>query len=384
MANKKSAILPVLFAFIVMGFGDIVGVITSHAKESFGLSGTMAGLVPMAIFIWFLFLSVPVAVLMNRVGRRKMVCVSIVLTFVGLILPLVNFSPVTFFVICILLGIGNTIIQVALNPLLSDAGGARGSLSSYISAGQVLKALSGASAALVATFCINHFSGADSWKYMFPIYAAIAVISYLWLRFTPIEEAPVQAGKSIGQTFVDAFKLLGNPFILFCFLGIFMVVGLDIGINFVAPELGGSDFACTLYLICKMAGAFAGAFLLSRMADRTFFRIAVVIVACAVAGLFVAKATWAVLALLGVIGFFSASVFSIIISLGIGNLPDKANEISGLMIMGIFGGGVVTLLMGAVSDSAGMAGALGVIAVCVVYLALCAFVLLKEKQPVKE
>lgn len=385
MSNKKSAVFPVLFAFIVMGFGDIVGVITNYAKTEFGLSNTVASLVPSAVFIWFLFLSVPTAVLMNRIGRKKMVDFSIILTLVGLVLPLVSFNVVTFFVICILLGIGNSIIQVAMNPLLADAAGAKESLSSYISAGQVLKALSGASAAFVAQWSIN---AAGSWKFMFPAYAVIAVISYLWLRFTRIEESEVEGGKSVSRSFADAFSLLGNKYILFCFLAIFMVVGLDVGMNYVAPGLLGerSDMAnpsygCTIYLICKMFGAFAGAFFLSKMADRSFFKIVIVVVAAALAAMFFTYGQLPLLILIGAIGFFASSIFAIVISLAINNLPSKTNEISGLMIMGIVGGAVVSLLMGVTADKLGsQTASLAVIAVCVAYLILCAFLLLKEKK----
>lgn len=385
MANKKSAVLPVLFAFIVMGFGDIVGVITKYAKEAFELSDTVAGLVPSAVFIWFLFLSVPTAVLMNRIGRKKMVDISIILTLAGLVLPLISFNLATFFIICILLGIGNSIIQVALNPLLADAAGAKGSLASFISAGQVLKALSGASAALVAQLSI---SVAGSWKYMFPAYAVIAIAAYLWLRFTDIEESKVEEGKTVARSFRDAFSLLGDRYILFCFLGIFTVVGLDCGMNYVAPgilaersQMADPSYGCTIYLICKMIGAFVGAFLLSRMAEIKFFRIAMLIVAAALAGLFFVSGTVPMLILVGTVGFFSASVFSIIISLGIENLPSKANEISGLMIMGIVGAAVVPPIMGVTADSFGsQTSSLAVIAVCVAYLLLCAFSLLKENK----
>ena len=102
--------------------------------------------------------------------------------------------------------------------------------------------------------------------------------------------------------------------------------------------------------------------------------------AAALAGLFFAGGKVLILTLVGMVGFFSASVFSVIISLAINHLPSKANEISGLMIMGIVGGGVVTLLMGVTADKMGsQAGSLAIIAVCVAYLALCAFLLLREK-----
>ena len=381
--NKKTAILPVLFAFVMMGFADVSGIVTSHVKEDFQLSETLAGLIPMAIFFWFLVLSAPTALMMNKIGRKTSVQVSNAITFIGMLIPLFSYNLTTCLIACAMLGIGNTIIQVALNPLLSDVVGGKGSLSSYISAGQVLKALSACAAPYLALGCAAWLG---SWKYMFPAFAIITLISSLWLLGTKIEEAPAEGGSSLGET----LKLLGNKYILCCFFGIFTVVGLDVGCNVITPKLliercgldtDHAQLGITVYFICKTAGAFVGAFLLSKMADRKFFQIAILIVAVALAGLFFAQGQALILTLVGLIGFFSASVFSVIISLGIKHLPSKANEISGLMIMGVVGGGVVSLLMGITADKMGsQVGSLAVIAVCVAYLALCAFVLLRPQK----
>ena len=381
--NKKTAILPVLFAFVVMGFADVSGIVTSHVKEDFQLSETLAGLIPMAIFFWFLVLSAPTALMMNKIGRKTSVQVSNAITFIGMLIPLFSYNLTTCLIACAMLGIGNTIIQVALNPLLSDVVGGKGSLSSYISAGQVLKALSACAAPYLALGCAAWLG---SWKYMFPAFAIITLISSLWLLGTKIEEAPAEGGSSLSET----LKLLGNKYILYCFFGIFTVVGLDVGCNVITPKLliercgldtDHAQLGITVYFICKTAGAFVGAFLLSKMADRKFFQIAILIVAVALAGLFFAQGQALILTLVGLIGFFSASVFSVIISLGIKHLPSKANEISGLMIMGVVGGGVVSLLMGITADKMGsQIGSLAVIAVCVAYLALCAFVLLRPQK----
>ncbi|MCQ2178175.1 MAG: MFS transporter [Bacteroidales bacterium] len=382
MSNKKTAIIPVLFAFIIMGFGDMTGILQNHIKEDFALSETVAGIIPMAIYIWFLFLSAPTALFMNKAGRKTAVQVSNVVTFLGMLIPLISYNIVTCLIACAMIGIGNTIIQVALNPLLSDAAGGKGSLSSYISAGQVLKALSACSAPFLALWCANMFG---SWKYVFPIFAILTLISSIWLLCTRIEETPAAGGTSL----VETFKLLGNGYIFCCFMGIFTVVGLDVGANVITPKLlmercgmdiDHAQLGISLYFICKTAGAFVGAFALTKVADRKFFMIAISIVALALAGLFFAQGRILILVLLGLIGFFSASVFSIIISLGINYMPSKSNEISGLMIMGIVGGGVVTLLMGLTADKLGsQTGSLAIIALCVAYLALCAFVLLKPK-----
>ena len=381
--NKKTAILPVLFAFVVMGFADVSGIVTSHVKEDFQLSETLAGLIPMAIFFWFLVLSAPTALMMNKIGRKTSVQVSNAITFIGMLIPLFSYNLTTCLIACAMLGIGNTIIQVALNPLLSDVVGGKGSLSSYISAGQVLKALSACAAPYLALGCAAWLG---SWKYMFPAFAIITLISSLWLLGTKIEEAPAEGGSSLGET----LKLLGNQYILYCFFGIFTVVGLDVGCNVITPKLliercgldtDHAQLGITVYFICKTAGAFVGAILLSKMADRKFFQIAIIIVAVALAGLFFAQGQALILTLVGLIGFFSASVFSVIISLGIKHLPSKANEISGLMIMGVVGGGIVSLLMGITADKMGsQVGSLAVIAVCVAYLALCAFILLRPQK----
>ena len=381
--NKKTAILPVLFAFVVMGFADVSGIVTSHVKEDFQLSETLAGLIPMAIFFWFLVLSAPTALMMNKIGRKTSVQVSNAITFIGMLIPLFSYNLTTCLIACAMLGIGNTIIQVALNPLLSDVVGGKGSLSSYISAGQVLKALSACAAPYLALGCAAWLG---SWKYMFPAFAIITLLSSAWLLFTKIEEAPAEGGSSLG----DTLKLLGDKYILCCFFGIFTVVGLDVGCNVITPKLliercgldtDHAQLGITVYFICKTAGAFVGAFLLSKMADRRFFQIAILIVAAALAGLFFAQGQALILTLVGIIGFFSASVFSVIISLGIKHLPTKANEISGLMIMGVVGGGVVSLLMGITADKMGsQIGSLAVIAACVAYLALCAFILLRPQQ----
>ena len=69
-------VLPVLFGFFVMGFCDVAGIATSYVKQDFGLSETMAGFIPSMVFIWFLLLSIPAAVWMNRIGRKTMVLLS--------------------------------------------------------------------------------------------------------------------------------------------------------------------------------------------------------------------------------------------------------------------------------------------------------------------
>ena len=84
--------VPVLATFFVMGFCDVVGIATSYLKQDFGLSESLSGFIPSMVFIWFLFLSVPAALLMNRLGRKTMVQLSNVVTFVGMLIPFFWYS----------------------------------------------------------------------------------------------------------------------------------------------------------------------------------------------------------------------------------------------------------------------------------------------------
>ena len=60
--------------------------------------------------------------------------------------------------------------------------------------------------------------------------------------------------------------------------------------------------------------------------------------------------------------------FSIIFSQALFAMPEKKNEVSGLMIMGLFGGTVFPLAMGVASDAMGQSGAVAVMTVGVIYL----------------
>src|SRR5574344_1404189 len=139
-SNKKNNVFPVLFAFFVMGFCDIVGVSTSYIKVDFNLSETMAGFIPSMVFIWFLFLSIPAAMMMNKFGRKTMVQVSSVITFVAMLIPFLSYNFVSCMIAFVMLGIGNTILQVSLNSLLANVVSGN-NLTSSINTGQVLKAI---------------------------------------------------------------------------------------------------------------------------------------------------------------------------------------------------------------------------------------------------
>ena len=194
MSEKSSSVkvLPVLFGFFVMGFCDVVGIATSYVKQDFGLSETVAGFIPSMVFIWFLLISVPSAMWMNRVGRKAMVQLSNAVTFVGMLIPFVHYSFASCMAGFVLLGVGNTMLQVSLNPLLTNVvSGAR--LTSMLTAGQVIKAVSSFCGPFIAAFAVSAFG---EWRYLFPIFAAVTLLSMIWLMFTDVKRETVSSGTS--------------------------------------------------------------------------------------------------------------------------------------------------------------------------------------------
>lgn len=375
--KNKFQVLPILFAFFVMGFCDVVGIATSYVKVDFQLSETMAGFIPSMVFIWFLVLSVPSAMLMNRLGRKKVVQLSNVVTFAGMLIPFFSYNFVSCMIAFVLLGIGNTILQVSLNPLLASV--VKGdSLASSLTVGQVVKAVSSFCGPLIALFAAQTLG---DWRYLFPIYAAVTLLSWLWLSFTSVEEENVEGQQDGG--ILKAFSLLSDKSVLLYFMGIFCIVGIDVGTNTVSPKLmieragwlvEKAGMAASVYFFCRTAGAFAGSILLAKMKEETYLRINIVAAVASIAVLFVANNPTLILAMVGCIGFFCSSIFSVLFSFALKARPDKANEISGFMITAVFGGAIIPPLMGVMTDMIGnQCGSLVVILSCMVYIVFCAF-----------
>jgi FHS family L-fucose permease-like MFS transporter len=371
--------LPVLFGFFIMGFVDVVGIATNYVKQDFALSDTLANLLPMMVFLWFAVFSVPTGLLMNSIGRKKTVLLSMAITFVAMLVPLASYKFEVVLVAFALLGIGNTILQVSLNPLLSNV--VRGDrLTSSLTWGQFIKAISSFLGPVIAGFAA---ASLENWKLLFPIFAGVTLLSTLWLYITQIEEQPVK-GKT--SSFAGCFSLLKDKTILLLFLGILAVVGIDVGLNITIPKflmercsilLEQAGLGTSLYFIARTTGTFVGAILLIRFSGRKFMIISM---AVAIAGMLVMLTMsnlWAILVLIFIMGFAVANVFSIIFSAALQKKPERANEISGLMIMGVAGGAIIPPLMGVVSDAMGQTGGMAVLLVAMIYLLFSAFSLKK-------
>ena len=371
---KYGRLIPVMLCFFAMGFVDLVGIASNYVKADLGLNDSQANIFPSLVFFWFLIFSVPTGMLMNRIGRKRTVLLSLIVTAVSLLLPLFGDGYGLMLCSFSLLGIGNALMQTSLNPLLSNIiSGDR--LASSLTFGQFVKAIASFLAPYIAmwgaTQAIPTFG--LGWRVLFPIYMVVAVIAVLWLSSTPIEEEKPDKASS----FADCLRLLGQPFILLCFIGIVCHVGIDVGTNTTAPKLlmervgltlEEAGFATSLYFIFRTTGCLLGTFILQHLSARRFLGISVVCMLIAMVGLLVSDAHYIIYVCIALIGFGNSNVFPIIFAQALTAVPNKKNEVSGLMIMGLFGGTVFPLLMGVASDAIGQSGAVAVMTVGVLYL----------------
>jgi fucose permease len=341
------SLLPVLFGFFVMGFVDVVGISTNYVKDEFGLSEAMSGFLPSVVFIWFFLLSYPTAVVMNKIGRKRTVLISMAITIAGMFLPFFIFDQVTCYLAFAFLGIGNTILQVSLNPLISNMFDGK-ALTSALTGGQVVKAVSSFCGPLIASFAVIYLG---KWQNMFPIFGAITLLSAIWLMATPVPKEEMKK-----NTTGNPFKLLSDTKILLFFLGIVAVVGIDVGMNMLSKKLlierlaydnETANLGASMYFICRTVGAFIGTFLLAVMSTRLYFRANMVtaLVLLLLLAFFPASSPAFVLGMIGAIGFTCSSIFAVIFSSAIQAKPEKTNEISGLMITGVVGGAIFPPIM---------------------------------------
>ena len=374
--NLYAKLIPVMLCFFAMGFVDLVGIASNYVKADLDLTDSQANVFPSLVFFWFLIFSVPTGVLMNKIGRKKTVLLSLIITFASLLIPVFGDGYTLMLISFSLLGIGNALMQTSLNPLLSNII-AGDKLASTLTFGQFVKAIASFLAPYIAMWGATQTipSFGLGWRVLFPVYMVIAVLAIALLGSTPIEEE--KPDKASG--FKACFALLGKPFILLSFIGIMCHVGIDVGTNTTAPKilmerldmtLAEAGFATSLYFIFRTVGCFLGAFILQKVSAKSFFALSVVFMLLAMAGLFIFHTEKIIYICIAMIGFGNSNVFSIIFSQALFAMPDKKNEVSGLMIMGLFGGTVFPLAMGVASDAMGQSGAVAVMTVGVIYLLL--------------
>lgn len=374
-------ILPVLFGFFVMGFVDVVGIATNYVKSDFSLSDTISSLLPMMVFLWFAVFSIPTGVLMGRIGRRNTVLLSLAVTAVAMLMPLFFYDFGFVLAAFALLGIGNTMIQVSLNPMVA-AIVSKEKITSVLTLGQFIKAISSFLGPVLAGAAASLWG---DWRMIFAIYAVTSALSAVWLMASVGSDGKQQDNAT---SFSSAVALFKDRFILMLFMGIILIVGIDVGLNVTIPKLlmercsltlAEAGLGTSLYFSARTIGTFAGAIALARIPSDKFLKYSMIAAVISCVLLMVLDGLWAICGMIVIVGVACANVFSILFSSAIQHNSSQADAISALMIMGVAGGALVPPLMGVVSDAMGQAASMGVILLCILYIFRISFKLNNNK-----
>ena len=380
MKSIRFTIVALMLCFFSMGFVDLVGIASNYVKADLQLSDSVANIFPSLVFFWFLIFSVPTGMLMNRIGKYKTVLLSLAVTVVSLMLPLFGNGFSLMFISFSLLGIGNTIMQVSLNPLMAVVAGEK-NLAAQLTFGQFVKAIASFLAPYLAMWGATQVipSFGLGWRALFAVYFIVAIISALCLWSAEVNENKTQVKRS---SFLQCLSLLKRKIVLLTFLGIMCHVGIDVGTNTTAPRifierlgvtLNDAAFATSLYFVFRTIGCLTGSLILRIVKSRTFFLISVALMISAMALLTVADNKLMLYTGVALVGYGNSNIFSICFANALTAMPQKQNEVSGLMIMGLFGGTVFPIVMGLASDAIGQTGAVAVMAICVFYLLIYTF-----------
>ena len=373
----KAALATVLLCFFVAASMDLTGLATNYIKAELALSDSQAGFIPSMMFVWFLLISIPSGLVLDRFGHRKILLAALCIVGAGMaaILPCHNYWA--FLAATGIMGIGSTVLSVALNPSVAALSEPQ-RLASTLTAGGCIKAVAGLLAPLLAAWGAVNAAALPGWKLPYCIYLSVALIAIALLAGKRSRQQwAVGAAEERPASFADCLALLRKPAILAAFAAIVCHVGSDIGINIVAPQLlvqrsgftlDAAATSVSVYFFCRLAGALAGIYLLRVIKLRPALQISLGLLAAGLAGAFFAHSPAAIYASIALLGLGNANVYTIIISRAMLEEPLRQNGISAIMTTGVAGGAIFPPLMGFASDLAGLGAAIAVIALCVAYI----------------
>lgn len=308
---------------------------------------------------------------MNKLGRKNTVLLSMGVTAVAMLLPLIDYNFSLTLLTFALLGIGNTILQVSLNPMIAQVVSEK-KMASILTLGQFVKAISSFLGPVIAGIAASYWG---NWKLIFVVYAGTTLLAGIWLLLSIDTDSPQNVKTT--TSFRSALALFSDKIILWLFIGILAVVGIDVGLNTHIPKLlmaqtglslNEAGLGTSLYFISRTAGTFFGALLLTRIDSKIFMQSGMIIAIAAFAALLVSDQLWLLLLWIVIIGLACSNVFSILFSYALKHKPEHANEISALMIMGVSGGALIMPFMGVLSDGYGQIAGLLPLLLYMVYL----------------
>ncbi len=351
----KLRTIPIFLVFFIMGFGDAVGTLVGFVTREFNLSPAVAGLLPFFGFLAFGLFSVPLGILADKKGQKFVLLLFLGLVLVGELIPVISIARYEYVLIPIFfIGVGMTALQVVGNPMMRTVS-APGMFSRNLTFAQFIKSIGSNAAPYILPLVV---AMGIAWQSIFGIFALVVAVALLSVSFLKIEKESGETKKS-GASIKSSFALLKEPYVLMMVLGIFFYVGAEVGLNSWIARLLQMKFSLDIdkmatlgigfFMTALAIGRLAGSFILGYLSPKKFFLSTALLGVAAIIGMFVPSESIVLLSIF-IAGISFANVFPLIFSILIDSMPDRSNELSGLLVMAIVGGAIIPALMGVVAD----------------------------------
>ncbi len=361
-------LLVFLIFFVISFLTNILGPLIPDIISGFDISLGLAGFLPFAFFAAYGVMSIPAGMLLERFREKPVMIAAFVFAFAGSLLfataPRYEIALVSLF----LIGIGMTMLQVAINPLLRVAGGEEIFAANSVAAQLVFGGASFISP-FVYSYLVTHPDTLGSlvpralpWVALYWVFAAVTLLMVIVIGVIRLPRYELAEEERIGPWTAHR-DLLRRPVVLLYFIAIFCYVGSEQGIanwmsKFLAtyhgfdPQTDGAR-AVAMFWGLLTVGCLLGLVLLKLFDGRKvligFAAAAIVTLTTALTG----GATLSYYSFMAV-GFFLSVMWSIIFSLALNSVPRHHGSFSGILCTAIVGGAFVSFAVGWLGERVGL------------------------------
>ncbi len=376
--------------FFIFGFiTNLNMALVPHLRSIFDLPYAWAMLAESAFFLAYFVFSSPTSKLIETIGYKRTMVVSLFIQVAGCLLfvPAARMVSFPLFLTAVfVVGAGVTALQTAVNPYVSILGPEH-SAPVRLTLAQALNSLGGTIAPIVAGAFILTDPGklatkaavADTVRGPYIAIAGSLLILGLAVAFAhlpPITETqsfrPAKEGDPVLTRSIWSYKhtVLGA-------IGIFLYVGVEVGLASIAVNYfktqgmsssQTASFLVSLYWGGALVGRLLGSWMLTKIPSGRLLGVFGITAAILICLSMVTSGSVAIWTLV-LCGFFNSIMFPNIFTLGIAGLGPLTSKGSGLIMTAVVGGAVIPYMIGALADRAGIQHSFVIPAICYLYIA---------------
>lgn len=342
--------------FIYSLITNIAGAVLPYWKDTFQLSSVVLTFLGSVVFLAYGLTSFPQGILLDKIGNKKLLLWGLGLVFLGsisfAIFPIYYVGLASLFII----GIGVTALQMVSNLLVKEIDEDETKYSRNLTLTQIFCGVGGLSGGFLASFLMKDLG--FTWESLYYVFSVLAMFVSAWVLLTNIPE-PEKVEGSSRPTIADYINLVKNPMMLMFAMGIFVYVGIEVGVatwisTFLVDKFdmmkNTAAMVVGLYWGFLAVGRFAGGILLNWLnVSKALLLYAIGAFISLLVAVFVPDKTISAIGFITV-GFFASIMFPSIFSLCVNSFEKKDEAcVAGIMNTAIVGGAITAPVIGFVA-----------------------------------